>query len=166
MAVRFATGLVGSTDVAEDLFQEVARAIHERAVAGTLELDSAAHLRNYLFRSLRNLAIDARAGVRRGGITTAGGVELGEMAEVAAPGPTPFELVAAREPDRRSEAAHAAIRELDPEDRELIAMRFGAGRTLREISERTGHPISTLHSRLAAAIEKIRRKLGKSGRLR
>ena len=48
-------------------------------------------------------------------------------------------------------------------EREAIRLRFEEGLTLREMSRRTGAPISTLGERVQAALGKIRRRAGKPG---
>ncbi|HUP61819.1 MAG TPA: sigma-70 family RNA polymerase sigma factor [Thermoanaerobaculia bacterium] len=56
----------------------------------------------------------------------------------------------------------AVIRELSPEDQELIRLRFLEGRTLSEIAERHGIAVSTVFSRLRQILVSIRGKLDKS----
>jgi RNA polymerase sigma-70 factor (ECF subfamily) len=55
----------------------------------------------------------------------------------------------------------AVIRELSPEDQELIRLRFLEERTLYEIAERHGIAVSTVFSRLRQLLASIREKLDK-----
>jgi RNA polymerase sigma-70 factor (ECF subfamily) len=54
----------------------------------------------------------------------------------------------------------AAMAGLEPEEVELIALRYGADLTLREVAEVTGAPISTVESRLKRALRILREALG------
>jgi len=154
VAVRFARGLMGGDEaLAEDLFQEAARSVFQRATAGKT-FESSAHARNYLFRSLRNLAVDARSRQRRSG------TGLDSAAGVAAPDPIPADVASRRSDPSRAEVVARAMDELPAGDRELLRLRFGRGSTFREISESLGTPISTLHSRVEAALRKVRKKIG------
>jgi RNA polymerase sigma-70 factor (ECF subfamily) len=159
MALRFARGLTGDEATAEDLLQEAARELFERVRDGRLALDSAAHLRNYYFRAVRNRAVSA---LRRAGRAR---IAEGDPERGAAPDPGPAELAAAGEAGRMRalilrdlEAALAALR---PEERDALRLRYGDGLAFREIAERTGTSISTLHARVEAGLAKIRKSIGK-----
>jgi RNA polymerase sigma factor (sigma-70 family) len=158
MAVRFARGLVGHDDHAEDLVQEAFRALFQRVSTGELELGSREHGRNYLFRSVHNLAVSALRRPRR----------EGEVSELELAGPEdddPARLAMGSETGgahagrrRRVEQALAGLSE---GEQRVLRQRFGQGLSFREISERDGEAISTLHSRVAAALKKIRGQIGK-----
>jgi len=164
LAVRFAAGLAGTRELGEDLFQEAARSLYERAERGEVTFESTAHARNYLLRSLRNLAVDA--GRRRRSVPDEeAGAPLAELArgrEAA-----PWEGAAATEEAARDVERLARLTELvqglRPKERQALELRFGAGLAYREIAERTGEAISTLQGRVEAACLKIRRKLGRTG---
>lgn len=159
LAVRFAEGLVGRRELAEDLVQEAFRSVLERARAGEVALDSEEHARNYLFRALRNLAVDALRSPR------ARGVALEEPEALEAREPSAEGAALARE-ERALDGARRArvertIAGLRAPEREALALRYGDSLTYREMAERTGESISTLQGRVEAALEKIRRKIGK-----
>ena len=147
VARRFAAGLSGDGELAGDLFQEAAQAVLQRARSG-FEFESAAHLRNYLFKVLRNLAVDARRGPR----------PPVELEEVPDPAPGPEVAAATAQRDR---AIAAAVDALRVDEREVLRLRYLEGRTFREIAERTGTSISTLHSRAEAALARVRNRIGK-----
>ena len=165
LALRFVTGLVRGSDVAEDLFQEAACAMVERASAGELAFESQAHARNYLFRALRNLAVDRMRDPGRRARRLEG--DAAEGTEPASTGPTPFELVSEAD-EARLRSGHMrlveeAIRFLKPHERDCLRMRYREGLTYREMAERGGEAIATLQSRVEAALGKIRRKIGRRG---
>jgi len=155
MAVRFARGLTGDEALAEDLFQEAAHRLWVRASSGVLEIESQTHARNYLFRSLRNLAAKSRTRTIPESVDA-----IGEPPDRE---PIPPEVLARREDPTRARIVDEALRELEAGDRELLRRRYLEGRTLRQLSEVTGQPISTLHSRIEALLRKIRKAVGNPG---
>ena len=52
-----------------------------------------------------------------------------------------------------------ALEALSPEEREAVALRFGADLTLPEIAKVTGESRSTIHGRVYRGLEKMRGKL-------
>lgn len=156
MALRFVRGLLASEDLAEDVFQEAARATWERGRDEGFE--STAHARNYLYRTLRNVAVDTARDRGRRAATLDEGTEPADRA------PTPLDLAA--DAERRAgwrdryRAVVSGLRSLRPPERDALAMRLGRGLTYREIEERTGVSISTLQARVTSALEKLRRKIG------
>jgi RNA polymerase sigma-70 factor (ECF subfamily) len=60
--------------------------------------------------------------------------------------------------DDRDELRHA-LEALSPEEREAVALRFGADLTLPEIAKVTGESRSTVHGRVYRGLEKMRGKL-------
>lgn len=148
MAVRFARGLTHDPHSAADLFQEAARAVCEFTQDGR-RFASPAHARNYLFKVIRNLAIDANRAPRSAELdvepttTTVGGAQLAERRE-------------------RGDALRRALADLPPTEREALNLRFDGGLSYREIADRTRTSVSTLQARVESALEKIRQRLGKS----
>jgi RNA polymerase sigma factor (sigma-70 family) len=65
-----------------------------------------------------------------------------------------FDAVEERDELRR------ALDRLSPEEREAVAMRYGADLTLPEIAKVTGESRSTVHGRVYRALEKLRDGLG------
>jgi RNA polymerase sigma-70 factor (ECF subfamily) len=52
-----------------------------------------------------------------------------------------------------------AMRRLTREQRDVVALRYGAGLTAREIARATGEPLSTIQGRTAKALRKLRDEL-------
>ena len=153
-ATRFVRGLVGSAELASDLFQEAARATFERAAAVPTVFEGPEHARNYLFRTLRNLAIDARAGRRR---------EPGELAEEPADAQNfapPAALIDAESRTARDAAVRVAFARLPEREREALAMRYLDGLSYKEIAARTQRSISTLQARVEAGLARLRALIG------
>ncbi len=158
VALRFLAGLTGSVDAAQDLYQDVVRAILESGKA----FSSLDHLRNYFFVSLRHAAVDFARRRRR-----AREVQLPDDPDApgspVSPGPEDSlcveeELEAERARLARLEASMAS---LSGAERELLRQRFWERRTFREIQEATGVPISTLKSREDAVLRKLKKAVGK-----
>jgi RNA polymerase sigma-70 factor (ECF subfamily) len=75
---------------------------------------------------------------------------------LAAAGPNPEEETDKRRLER---AVRAAVAELPPEQRAILALRVGEELSYREIAEVVDVPIGTVMSRLARARETLRRKV-------
>ena len=73
--------------------------------------------------------------------------------------PLPEALVAPAPRGGGSEEVRHALAKLPPEQREVVVLKFLEGMTAREIAEITGARQSTVESRLAYALDKLRRAL-------
>jgi RNA polymerase sigma factor (sigma-70 family) len=151
LARNLAAGLLGRRDEADDVVQEAMLALvaAERAQPGrfaTLE-----HARNYLLKTVRNLSLERRERRR----------DPAQLAE----GDAPARGDAGELDDWRERVAglERAVEQLDPAGRELFESRFRARKTLAQIASETGVPISTLHSREKALLERLRRALERGG---
>lgn len=154
LAVRLARGVVLRTELAEDVVQDAARAVMERPLP---DFDSEEHARNYFLRAVRHRALDVlRAGERTPEVRQ-------DLAEASAPGGSDPRQSLEDEEDllHRRERLQQALGRLDRDERELLRERYLEGRAYREIAQRTGAPISTLHSRIEAALGRLRRNFGK-----
>jgi len=158
LALRLAQGIVTHLDQAEDAVQEAARACLERGAGEQARLASEEHARNYFLRAVHHRALDL---LRRS-----------ERAPGGEPDPAdgsrePPEHDAARTVEERelrsllTERVQRALASLRPEERNVVHQRYMEGRTFKEIAARSGASISTLHSRVEAGLDKIRRHLGK-----
>jgi RNA polymerase sigma factor (sigma-70 family) len=54
----------------------------------------------------------------------------------------------------------SALERLDPDDREIVAMRYGLGLTSEEIATETGRSAAGVRSKLARALDRLRKDLG------
>jgi RNA polymerase sigma factor (sigma-70 family) len=79
---------------------------------------------------------------------------LERVVEPVGGGPDVLEVVEDRD------ELHRALGALSAEEREAVALRFGADLTLPEISKVTGQSRSTVHGRVYRALEKMRDELG------
>ena len=157
-ARRFASG-IAAADRADDLAQEAARAVFERARAGEVTFRSRAHARNYFFRTLYHQAVDTR---RRGGKEQSAAV--GELAiSEEAPWSGLASLEAAREAEGRRRLLQEALAGLGEAEQDALRLRFGEGLGYKEMADRTGKAISTLQARVEAAIKKLRQRIGNRG---
>jgi len=161
LALRIATGLVGDPASAEDVLQEAAGELFERAERKGLALASAEHARNYFLRAVRTRAVSRlRRGARDPGEPAAPAAERPASAEA-----DPLERIARRESrEERARLARRleeALEGLRSEEASAIRLRYGEALGFREMAERTGLPISTLHARVEAGLAKLRRRLGK-----
>lgn len=153
-ATRFAEGLVGDAELASDLFQEAARATYQRAATEPGAFAGAEHARNYLFRALRNLAIDARAGRRRSpGELEADPVDVDARMPLEA-------LIRAESRAERGAALRAAFSRLPAREQEVLVLRYLEGLSYKDIAARTGRPISTLHARVDKGLARLRLEIG------
>lgn len=124
---------------AEDVFQEV----FVKALAAQVDFPDETSARAYLFRSARNATIDdlRRRAVRQ------------EASLVADP-PAQPERAADREEISR---LRAALEELSPEERELLAMKYEGQITYAEIAQTRDEPLGTVLSRAHRALRKLGR---------
>ncbi len=136
---------------AEDLTQET----FTRAWQAVERLRAAGSLRAWLLRIARNEFLQL---VRRARPAAHGPIALPETAD---PGPGGHEVVAIHE---RDSLLRRAVRSLDVEQREVIALHYFEDLSLREISAVLEIPAGTVKSRLHRALERLRELLGQEAR--
>lgn len=151
---RYLWTLVGNRETAEDLFQETWMRVREKG-----------HLYNpqwrfetWLFSIARNLAIDR---LRRREPESLEALLHPADAETVREwpdreSPTPFDTVAAGE---QAEHVKRALRQLPPDAREVLVLRFQEDMDLNEIAEVVRAPLSTVKSRLYRGLEAFRNLL-------
>ncbi len=94
---------------------------------------------NLLRDQARRAAAEGRA-LERAGPVPAGGAEIGEAVE-------------------QRDVVQRALATLSPEEREAIALRFGAELTVPEIAETLREPLTTVEGRVYRALRKLRGEL-------
>ena len=143
MARAIAGSLCAAAD-ADDVVQEAFLALLTAWRKDPARFEGPGHARNYLLRTVRNLAASeqrARARVR------------------------PLELEPPARDDEtlrvleRQRYLAQLLEDLDGPERELVDRRFLRRETLAAISASTGIPVSTLHSRERALLVRLARKL-------
>jgi RNA polymerase sigma-70 factor, ECF subfamily len=138
---RYALMILASREGAEEVIQQVFAALLD---SGRRRIDDE---ERYLRRAVRNACYSAlrHQKIRRG---PAVDEALLEVAAEAAP---------VSEEDRIALAE--AIRELPPDQREVIHLHIFEGRTFKDVAEMTGEPLNTIASRYRYALEKLKATL-------
>lgn len=132
---------------AEDAVSEVIVRLHRRIAAGS----PPRNLRAAFFTSVRNAAID-QFRWRQARPT----VPLDHAEESPTPTPTPIELAEAHEDGAR---LHDALARMRPNYREALVLRFGAGLTVPEISDRLGISLPAAKKLLLRATAQARQRI-------
>jgi RNA polymerase sigma-70 factor (ECF subfamily) len=145
---RFLSRLVGRHDLVADLCQEVFLRLY---LARERYRESGA-FSTWLYQIALNVARDAARKDRR-------------AARHLPEPPTEVQDLAAARYERRelAEAVARALAELPPPLREVLVLRHYEGLTFDRIARVLGAPASTLKSRFAAALERLRPKLEQLG---
>lgn len=129
---------------AEELTQEVMVTVWRKA--GTFDRRQAS-VGTWIFRIARNRRIDAFRRELR--------ADYDQDDPVLQPAPEPAPSDGVEAADREEAVAHA-MRQLPPEQMELIRRAFYEGLSHREIADATGLPLGTVKSRLRLAFDKLR----------
>jgi RNA polymerase sigma-70 factor (ECF subfamily) len=167
IAVQLARGIVRRAELAEDVVQESACAVLAQAAARGARFESPTHARNYFLRAVHNRAVNALRDPARAHEPVREETLAARPVEpdvLARHGPVPGAAPpAGEEPEPLQRLQHVlrALAGLRASEREAVRLRYLEGLSYREISERTGASISTLHSRVEAALERIRARIGK-----
>src|SRR5262245_44162154 len=132
---------------AEDLAQETLLTVWRKAA---LYAGDKGSMTTWVFAIARNLRIDR---LRR----EVPWQELpeGRLSEASGE-PLPDEAIAEKE---RQERVQAALAELPPDQKEVVALAYLEGLSHSEIAERLGVPLGTVKSRMRIAYQKIRQTL-------
>ncbi len=135
----YAVAITGDRGAAEDAIHEAFRRLLGRGRAP-------AELRPYVFRCVRNAAIDERRRAPRG-----------------SDGPFEESPDGTGTDDIRAGEWNAMLRRLGDDERETIAMKVFDDLTFREIAEARGVPLHTAASWYRRGLEKLRAMLAKEG---
>jgi len=144
---RLAYRFTGAREAAEDLVQELCL----RMLTRLPELQALDQPGPWLARALHNLFIDQARRQARSPVDA-----MDELPDVAAEAPGPDALAAA---DLTLTRIEAALAQLPPDQRAVLAWHDIEGYTLEELAESRGLPLGTLKSRLHRARAALRRLL-------
>jgi len=155
LALRIARGLAPNAADAEELVDEAVRAVYE-AGSSPPGFETTEHARNVFLRTLRNLAVSRLRAVGRAPRRA----PVGAL-EPPAPAPGPLDALAAREwRGFQRERLARALEALPPAEREALVLRYLEGLSYKQLAQRAGRPLSTVHARVEAALRKIRARIG------
>ena len=144
--LRFAYGLLGQRETAQDLVQEAFLKLHAH-------WDEVVNPRAWLFRSIRNLALNHLRDHRRETATDL-------INELASDAPDPEQSLG------RLEALgtlQLLLAELDPADRALISFKYHENLKYEQISQRTGLSIGNVGYKLHHALKNLADSLRRLG---
>lgn len=144
--LRFAIGLVGQRMVAEELVQETFLRFHQVA-------DEVENPRGWLYRSLRNLALNHLRDRPKESILEEGNTP-------------PHEARLPAESLGREEAVglvRLLLAEMPPEDRDLIQLKYHDDLKYQEISRRTGLSVGNVGYRLHHLLKELADNLRQAG---
>jgi RNA polymerase sigma-70 factor (ECF subfamily) len=135
---RFAVGLVGNLEDADDLVQSAC----ERALAKTSQWQPGTRLDSWMYRIIQNLWIDRGRSHRVRGDS----VDLDQVPDLA---DSSAHRIA--EIDSTLARVSQALGELSPDQREVLLLVGVGEHSYREAAEQLGVPVGTVMSRLARA---------------
>jgi RNA polymerase sigma-70 factor (ECF subfamily) len=151
--LRYLLFLTGNREISEDLFQET----WIRVLTRGSQYNGSARFDTWLFTIARNLVIDVRRKRTMSSLEAmreAG--EDGRSFDVAADGPSPFEMYQTNENGQR---VAEALLTLEPLHREVLVLRFHEELSLEEIAQVTRSPLSTVKSRLYRGLSALKPRI-------
>lgn len=143
--------LLGHPDEAEDVVEETFWQAWRKA--GTYE-PSRGEVSTWLLTIARRKSLDRLRARKRHGEVAIG--DDPRFAEIASRSPDPLENT---EGSDVRESVRAALRELPPEQREVLELGYFRGMSQTEIAEATGQPLGTVKTRMRLAMQKLREPL-------
>ena len=144
--LRYAYGLVGQRETAQDLVQEAFLKLHAH-------WDDVTNPRAWLFRAVRNLSLNHLRDHRRE-------VSIEGSCEFQSDNPGPEQTLG------RLEAIgtlQLLVAELDPADRELIQLKYRGNLKYQQISQRTGLSVGNVGYKLHHALKSLADSLRQLG---
>jgi RNA polymerase sigma factor (sigma-70 family) len=144
--LRFAYGLVGQRETAEDLVQEAFLKLHAH-------WEEVANPRAWLFRSIRNLALNHLRDHRRESA-------IDSTDDFQSEKPEPDQALNRME---TLGTLQLLVAELDPADRQLISLKYHENLRYDQISERTGLSVGNVGYKLHHALKNLADSLRRLG---
>jgi len=137
--------MLGSRPAAEEIVQETFWRVWNKA--DTYQSDRGSVL-SWIFGIAHNLCVDYLRRIRADEMS----VEVGNLINQPDPGVNVFESASL---SMQGQQVRAALEELPPEQREVIELAYFAGLTRQEISQKTGVPLGTVHTRARLGLQKL-----------
>ena len=154
-AYSLALRVLGDPGWAEEVVQDVLLRLWTRCG----QYDPArGDLRRWLLSITHHAAINELRGRR--GTARDRNAGSGPLAARSTDGESPFESAWR---SLRAERVRAALRELSPQHRQAVALRYYGGLSPAEIAAGTGQPVATIKTRLRRALPKLRGPLERGG---
>jgi RNA polymerase sigma factor (sigma-70 family) len=147
--VEYASRIVGDHARAEDVVQEAYLRFDSAAAAKAFDEPV-----GYLYRIVRNLALDGRRRQRRESLFVAG--QAGDLSQRADGQPTPEAEAAGRS---EVEALKAALAELPERTRRALELHRFEGKTVKAVAASLGVSVGTAHALIVDALEHCRTRL-------
>ncbi len=144
--LRYAYGLVGQRETAEDLVQEAFLKLHAH-------WENVGHPRAWLFRSIHNLALNHLRDHKRE-------TSIDSSDDFQSNSPDPEQALG------RLEAVgtlQLLVSELDPDDRQLISLKYQENLKYDQISQRTGLSVGNVGYKLHHALKNLADSLRRLG---
>src|SRR6201985_1650065 len=151
--LRYLLYLTGNRETAEDIFQET----WMRVLNSGDQFNGKSRFDTWLFTIARNLVIDVRRKRTMSSLEAmreAG--EDGRSFDVAADGPSPWEMYQTNEMEK---GGAKALLPLEPLHREVLVLRFHEELSLEEIAQVTHSPLSTVKSRLYRGLSALKPRI-------
>ncbi len=136
--LRYAHGIVGQRETAEDLVQEAFLRLHQHWLEVT-------HPRSWLFRSIRNLALNHLRDHKRE-------TPLEQDRDWQSPAPDPEQTLGKQE---AIGTLQLLVSELHEDERQLIALKYHEGLKYDQISQRTGLSVSNVGYKLHHTLKNL-----------
>jgi RNA polymerase sigma-70 factor (ECF subfamily) len=144
--LRFAFGLVGQRETAEDLVQDAFLKLHAH-------WDDVANPRAWLFKSIRNLALNHIRDHKRES-------PIENSDDIQSHSPDPDETLGHLE---TIGTLQLLVSELDSDDRQLIALKYHENLKYDQISQRTGLSVGNVGYKLHHALKNLADSLRRLG---
>jgi RNA polymerase sigma-70 factor (ECF subfamily) len=146
---RYLLYITADRETAEDVFQETWIRVLDRGD----QYDGRVKFATWLFTIARNLAIDFARRRKLESLDALRDPERMQPLDVAAAGPSPSDLVSARQEEATVQASLARLPAIH---REVLLLRFHEDLDLQEIAAILDAPLSTVKSRLYRGLEQLR----------
>lgn len=145
--LNLATRIVGDADAADDVASDVYLQVWRKAADFDPERGSAIA---WIMTICRSRALDA---LRRKSVAANYTAEFERQAVDSDNGSGPQDLLHATD---RESSVHQALRQLDAQERQLLALAYFRGYTHSELAAITGEPLGTVKTRIRRTLMKVR----------